>query len=63
MDVLFFIKFGNTRGIHGLQIRDARGVPIHGETPMRLDNIGKKMQGALYLYSLAPDLIASIQAI
>ena len=35
---------------------------IHGETPLRLDNIGKKMQGALYLWSLVPpEMITSIQ--
>ena len=50
--------------MNGLQIRGAGSVYIHGETPVRLDNIGKKMQGALFLYSLAPPgLIASIQNI
>ena len=48
--------------MENLQIGSARGVPINVESPLRLDNIGKKVQGALYLYSLAPpELIASIQ--
>ena len=40
-----FHEIGNAGEVNGLQIRGARGVPIHGETPLRLDNIGKKNAG------------------
>ena len=41
MDVLFFIKLA-TQGGREPPIRGARGVPIYVESPLRLDNIGKK---------------------
>ena len=41
MDVLFFIKLASQGG-GKLQIRGARGVPAYVESPMRLDNFGKK---------------------
>ena len=50
MDVLFLIKLA----VHGgrkLQIRGARGVPIYVESPMRLDNIGKKCR-VPFIYTL-----------
>ena len=50
MDFLFFIKL-EMQGLDGLQIRGARGVCIHGETPLRLDNIGKKCRVS-FLYTL-----------
>ena len=50
------------QGSKSLQVRGAKGVPIHRESLLRLDNIGKKCSVAFYLYSLAPPkLIASIQ--
>ena len=49
MDVLFFIKLAMQGGINGLQIRDAMGVPIYGETSLRLDNIGKKCRVPLFM--------------
>ena len=56
----YFHKIGITRG-GKLQIRGARGVPIYVESPLRLDNIGKKCRMP-FIYTLAPpELIASIQ--
>ena len=51
MYTLFFIKLAAQWGLNGLQIRDARGVPVHGETPLRLDNIGKKCR-VPFVYAL-----------
>ena len=51
MDVSVFHKIGNARGLDGLKSRSARGVLIHGETPLRLDNIGKKCRVPL-IYTL-----------
>ena len=63
MDVLFVMKLA-LQGSGKPLFRCCRGVPIYVKSPLRLDNIGKKMQDALYLCSLAPPaLIASIQDI
>ena len=59
-----YCKNGIARGVNYHQNRGARGVPFMDYTPGDMDNIGKKMQAASYLYSLAhPELIASIQHI
>ena len=50
MDGLFIIKLG-MQGVYGLQNKGARGVHIHGETPLRLDNIGKKCR-VPFIYTL-----------
>ena len=61
---LFFIKLAMARGVDGLQIRDAGGGPTFMEKHPWDWLILAKMQGALYLYSLAPpEMIASIQNI
>ena len=59
----YFSLHWQHKGVNSIQIRGARGVPIHAQTPLRLD-IGKKMQGALCLCSVAPpELVTSIQSI
>ena len=46
-----FIKLAKQGGWMALQIRCARDVCIHGETPLRLDNIGKKCR-VPFIYTL-----------
>ena len=61
MEVLFFIKLSMQGVVDYQKIRGARGY-CSGRTPPKMWIILAKMQGASYLYSLAPpELIASIQ--